>query len=205
MNSALPLRALAVLAALICSGKAEAHAFDTGADQYAQFIEGVGVILASPETLLPLAALGILISLWQPEGLLRVWPVFLIGQAIGIPLAAAIGPWVVPTVQGAGLLIAVWAALMQRHARIAVIVASLTLGALVMMASLEGHGLLELPVAIHLGIFFGINLSIAMVAGMARFAIEQVDTTWMRILWRIAASWLAAILVLLFAFNFVAT
>ena len=204
MSGAFPLRALAGFAALVWSGRAEAHAFDTGADQYAQFIEGGGVILASPETLLPLCALGILISLWQLEGLLRVWPVFLIGQAIGLPLAAAVGPWVVPAVQGAGLVIAVWAALMPQHGRVPVAVASLALGALVMMASLEGHGFLELPVAIYLGIFFGINLSIAMIAGLARFAMEQVEAAWMRILWRIAASWLAAILVLLFAFNFVA-
>lgn len=190
------------LAALAWTGRAEAHAFDTGADQYAQFIEGVGVILASPETLLPLCALGILISLWQPEGLLRIWPVFLIGQLAGIPIAAAVGPWIIPAVQGAGLIIAVSAALLQQHMRLIVTLTGVVLGILVMSASLEGHGFLELPVAIHLGIFFGINLAVACVAGLVRFALEQVPAYWMRILWRIAASWVAAILVLLFAFNF---
>ncbi len=194
------------LAVGLCATQAEAHAFQSGAaDYYAQFVEGAGVILGNPETLLPLLSLGILLSLWQREGLLKAWPAFLVGQLAGIPIAAVVGTWVISAVLLAGLLAAVLSALLQRHGRAEALAISLGLGLLATAASLEGHGLFELPVFIYAGVVFAVNLVTACAAGIVRLGMEQVEASWMRILWRIAGSWIAAILMLLIAFTFSAS
>ncbi|MDJ0628195.1 MAG: hypothetical protein QNJ44_08020 [Rhodobacter sp.] len=193
-----------VLAVGVCATRAEAHAFQSGADYYAQFLEGASVILRYPEALLPLLSLGVLLSLWHSEGMLRAWPAFLIGQLAGIPLAAVVGPWAISAVLIAGILTATLAALLPRHIRVEALAISLGLGLLVTAASLEGHGFLELPVFIYVGIVFAANLVTACAAGVTGFAMDQVEANWMRILWRIAGSWLAAILTLIFAFTLTA-
>lgn len=195
-------RLIAPVAAIgLSADQASAHAFQSGADHYAQFLEGAAVILGYPETLLPLLALGILLSLWQEEGLLRAWPAFLIGLLVGVPLAAMVGTWITLAIAGTGLLTAILAAVLPRHVGAEVIAISLLLGLLTTAASLEGHGFLELPVFIHLGILFAANLVTASVAGVTRLSMERVTAPWMRILWRIASSWLAAILTLVLAFT----
>ncbi|MDJ0824640.1 MAG: hypothetical protein QNJ16_03970 [Rhodobacter sp.] len=194
-----------VLAAGLSAARAEAHAFQSGADYYAQFLEGAGVILWYPETLLPLLSLGILLSLWHPEGMLRAWPAFLMGLLAGIPLAAFVGTWVTSVLLIAGILTAILAALLQRHIRAEALAISLSLGLLASAASLQGHGVLELPVFIYVGIVFAANMVTACAAGIASLAMERVEANWMRILWRIAGSWLAAIMTLVFAFTLTAT
>ena len=185
----------------LCAAQAQAHAFKSGTDQYAQFLEGAGIILRYPEMLLPLLALGILLSLWHVEGMLRAWPAFLIGQMVGIGLAALVGPWIALAVLSAGLLTAMLVALLPKHIPIEAMALSLGVGLLVTATSLEGHGFLELPVFIYLGIVFATNLVTASAAAVARLAMERFAEAWMRILWRVAGSWLAAILTLFLAFS----
>jgi len=199
-------RRICLLAAAsgLFAARADAHSFHSGADFYAQFLEGASVVVMYPETLLPLLALGVLISLWHPEGMVRAWPAFLAGQVIGIPLASLVGTWVVPVVLGAGILTGALAALLTQQVRAAVLGVSLGLGALVTATCLEGHGFLELPVFIHLGVLAAANLVTVWVAGIAHIALAQVEALWMRILWRIVGSWLAAIMTILFAFTFTA-
>ena len=86
------LRRILTLAAAagLVAGQARAHAFQGGADGYAQFVEGAGVILTYPGILLPILALGVAVSLWDTEGLPRVWPHALAGQVLGI-FAASVG------------------------------------------------------------------------------------------------------------------
>ena len=188
-------------AAVLPAGRAHAHAFQSGADSYAQFLEGAGVVLRYPETLLPVLALGILLSLWDREGMVRAWPAFLAGQLGGLALAAVVGAWIASVNLAAGLVVATLGALLPRHVRAEALAAGLIIGLLVIAASLEGHGFLELPLFIHLGILFAANLAVACTAGAARFAMEQIEAAWMHILWRVAASWLAAILALFLAFT----
>lgn len=188
------------LAACLSAGRAKAHSFEGGSGFYDQFVDGTLVVLAYPPTLLPLLALGLLVTLWQTEGLLRAWPVLLAGQALGIPLAAAVGPWVGPVLMAGGLLVAGLAALLPRHAVLEVQVAALGIGLLALSVSLEGHGFLELPLSIHAGILFAANLAVAVAAGVARVLIEATPADWPRILCRVLASWIAAVLVLNLAF-----
>ena len=187
--------------ACLWGSQASAHAFESGANLYAQFQEGTSVILSYPETLLPLMTLGILLSLWTIEGLIRAWPAFLIGLVTGFPFAALIGPWIVPVILAAGILTAALGAILNSHTKPAALGLSLVMGLLVSMVSLEGHGFLELPFFIYAGIFFGANLVLAISAGLTRFALEKVEAPWMRILCRVAASWIGAILMLVLAFT----
>jgi hypothetical protein len=75
------------------------------------------------------------------------------------------------------------------------------MGALAMMTAFEGHGLFELPVFTHLGLLFGANLATALAAGVSNLMPRRVEAGWMRIGWRVAASWIGAILMLTLAFE----
>lgn len=186
--------------ALVPTGAA-AHAFASGADLYAQFVEGAGVVAAYPATFLPLLALGLFLGLWSPEGMVRAWPVFLAGQIAGIGLAALAGPWILPVGLAAGIIVATLGALLPRGSAPLGLGLAGAIGALSLMTGLEGHGLFELPAMIHLGILFGVNVATALSAGLARLALERVAADWMRIALRIACSWIAAMLMLILAFT----
>ncbi|AHM03535.1 hypothetical protein roselon_01140 [Roseibacterium elongatum DSM 19469] len=186
-------------AAMLCAGPVGAHSFDTGADAYNQLVEGTAVVLTDPGLVIPIFALGVLLSLWRPEGLPQVWPVYLLAQVSGVVTAAFVGAWITTVFVGLGIVTAVAAALLPRPTTaIAMMLAAVTgLGALAV--GLEGHGLFELSVFIHLGLILGVNIAVALPAGAARVALDKVQAPWMRIGWRVVASWLGAILVLYLA------
>ncbi|MBY6201639.1 hypothetical protein KUV65_09720 [Maritalea mobilis] len=187
--------------ALIGAGPAAAHSFDTGADAYNQVVEGTGVVLTDPGLLIPILALGILLSLWDAEGLPRAWPFYLLGQIAGVIVASVVGPWITTVFIALGIVIAALAALLPRPTKtLAIGLAALT-GVGALAVGLEGHGLFELSVFIHLGLILGVNIAVALPAGAARVALDKVAAPWMRIGWRVAASWLGAILVLYLAFE----
>lgn len=192
---------VAILAAGLWPHRAQAHSFRGGAEYYEQFLQGCAVILAYPATLLPLIALGILLSLWRADGMLRAWPVFAGGQVAGIGVAALVGPWILPVMLGLGAGVATLAALLPRQTRPVVLAAAGLTGAISVAISLEGHGFLELSVFIHAGVLYALNMVTVAVAALARLALDRVEAMWMRILWRIAASWIAAILILYLAFT----
>jgi hypothetical protein len=181
------------------AGRAEAHAFDLGAGAYVQFVEGAGVVLALPGLLLPLVALGIAISLWDTEGLPRVWPMALAGQAAGLILAPLMGPGIAAGAMALGAGVAALAALWPGSHRAVIATISTLTGLFVTLAAFEGHGLFELPLAVHAGVIFAVNLVLAAGAGAAALALERWPAGWMRLGWRIVASWLGAVLVLMLA------
>lgn len=178
-----------------------AHAFDAGADAYGQFVEGAAVMLIYPGILLPLLALGVLLSLWREDGLPTVWPVFLAGQVTGVFAAALAGPGVALVFMGLGIVTAALAALWPGvPTALALGLAALS-GVLAMTTAFEGHGLFELPVFTHLGLLFGANLATALAAGLSTLALTRIEAGWMRIGWRVVASWIGAILMLTLAFE----
>ena len=186
--------------AAVPSGAA-AHSFESGADLYAQFVEGAGVVVTYPAVFLPLLALGLLLTLWQPEGMVRAWPWFLGGQVAGIFVAPFVGEWILPVMMGAGVVVASLAALLPRPMPAVTLPAAALLGVLTLSIGLEGHALFELPVLIHLGLIFGANAAVALAAGISRLALDRVEAEWMRISVRVAASWIAAMLMLILAFT----
>jgi len=183
------------------AGPAQAHAFDAGADAYGQFVEGAAVMLTFPGIVLPLLALGLLLSLWREDGLPKVWPVFLAAQVAGIFGAALVGAVVALIFMGLGIVIAAVAALAPSVPKAAAYAFAGLAGVFAMLTAFEGHGLFELPVFTHLGLLFGANLATALAAGIANLALTRVEAGWMRIGWRVAASWIGAILMLTLAFE----
>ncbi|MEJ6390391.1 hypothetical protein [Gymnodinialimonas ulvae] len=194
-------RYLSALALAVAPTSAAAHSFESGADLYAQFVEGAGVVVTYPAVFLPLLALGLFLSLWHAEGMVRAWPVFLLGQLAGIAVAPLVGEWILPLMMGTGLIVGALAALLPHPGRIAALFFAGLLGILALALGLEGHALFELPVLIHLGLIFGTNATVALAAGIARLAMDRVPADWMRITLRVAASWIAAMLMLILAFT----
>ena len=191
---------LAPALAAVPSGAA-AHSFESGADLYAQFVEGTSVVVTYPAVFLPLLALGLLLTLWESEGMVRAWPAFLGGQVAGIFLAPLVGEWILPVMMGAGIIVAALAALLPQPMRLVTLPSAALLGALALALGLEGHRLFELPILIHLGLLFGTNATVALAAGVSRLALDRVQAEWMRITVRVAASWIAAMLMLILAFT----
>ena len=188
-------------AAVLAAGRVHAHAFESGADQYAQFTEGAGVVFTYPSTLLPLMALGILLSLWHSEGMVKAWPYFLAGQIVGLFTAAVVGIWILNAMLAFGILLGALAALLGKYNQnIMLGLAGLT-GLISLSLSLEGHGLFELPIFIYVGILFGTNIVVACAAGLVRYVMERYQAEWVRITCRVAGSWIAAMLMLILAFN----
>jgi len=188
-------------AAALVAPRAHAHAFESGADSYAQFVEGASVVLAYPGLLLPVLALGVLLTLWDIDGLPRVWPVYIGGLLAGIFLGGVVGPWIAAVFLALGVLVASLAAILPHHRRAEALALAGATGVLVMAGSLEGHGLFELGLFIHIGLFFGANIALALAAGVVRLAFMQSSAAWVRIGARVAASWIGAALVLMLAFS----
>ena len=195
------MKRLALLLAVL-PGAAQAHAFKTGADSYGAFLEGAGVILAYPGLILPLATLAVALALWKTEGMVAAWPAFLIGQVIGMALAPLVGIWAALIPLAFGLVRGALAAIVSLgRIRGAMPVFAVLMGAAVMAAALEGHGVAEIGIAIRLGLFVAANIATAALAGVLRVILERWDGDIPRIGARVAASWLAAILVLYLAFS----
>ncbi|MCA0922958.1 hypothetical protein [Pseudooceanicola nanhaiensis] len=191
----------ALTAALIFSATAaSAHSFGTGTNAFDAFVEGSNAVLFSPVSLLPCLSLGLLLTLWQVDGMVRAWPVILGAHVVGFLLAPWGQSWVMPALVLVGMGTATLAALLPRHGRVEALVISGTVALFTMLVSLEGHAWLELRAPIYAGIFAAASFAIAAGAGLARFALETVRAHWMRIGLRIAASWLAAVQVLIAAF-----
>lgn len=190
-----------VLPLIFVPGAANAHAFSTGADAYGAFLEGAGVILGYPAQILPLATLAVALALWKTEGMVAAWPAFLIGQVIGMALAPLVGLWIALVPLAFGLVLGALSAIapLERLGPAMPVFAGLT-GAAVMAAALEGHSFTEIGVAIRLGLFVAANIATAALAGVVRVILERWDGQVARIGARIAASWLAAILMLYLAF-----
>jgi hypothetical protein len=197
------LRGILGLSAAIVAlaGRANAHAFQGGAEPYSQFIEGAGVIVTYPGILLPIVAMGVAISLWNPDGLPRVWAFGLLGQAVGVFVAPYLGPWVAAAFIALGVIVAGLAAIWPESRRAVITAMTGLIGFGAMVAALQGHGLFELSLFIHLGILFGANMCLAAGAGAAALALEKVPAHWMHVTWRVVASWIGAILMLFLAFS----
>ena len=189
-------------ALLFAASEAHAHSFGAGTDAFASFVEGANAVLFSPISLLPCLSLGLLLTLWQVEGMLKAWPVLFIGHVIGFVLAPQVGLWVIPALEVLGAAIASLAALLPRHMKAEVYGLSFVTGLMTMLVSLEGHAWMELAWTIYLGIFVAASFAVAAGAGLARLALEQITSQWTIIAIRVAASWLAAMQLLMAAFLF---
>ena len=82
-----------------------------------------------------------------------------------------------------------------------IIIIAAVAGVLVNMVTLEGHGFGELQIGIYIGIVLGAAAIPLMSAAVARGALQKVPAFWMRLAWRIIASWSAAITLMYMTFQ----
>lgn len=196
------LRAITIFGVVAAGPRsAAAHAFSTDSEGYGLFLEGLAVPFVLPAILLPLLALGLLIGVWRKGGMVAAWPFFLTGQVAGIGLAPWAGTGAAIAMLVAGVAAAVVAALVRPVPERLVPPLAAIMGALATMTGLEGHGFLELSVFIHLGILAGVILIVVDTAALTAGTLNIWPHGWIRIGWRIAGSWLAAITTLFLAFS----
>lgn len=193
--------AAGALALAFLPGMASAHAFTAGADLYGQFTEGVGVAMSAPELALALVPLGLFAGLNRTEGMLAIWPAFILAWLIGMPLGSFIGAWIIPVTLALGVACGVVCAFLPRAPLAVLVGAAGVIGLGVGAASFQGHGLFELPFYIHFGLFFGANLLVACVAGLAKVLRERFPAFWMDVALRSAASWAGAVALMVLAFE----
>ena len=179
---------------------AAAHAFSSGADQYAQFVEGTGVPLGAPAILLVALPLGVLIGLAGRDGMPLAWPGLLAGLVAGWLAGPLIGPEIALAATGVGAVLGTLGAVAPAQPRPALLALSALAGALAMLVAIEGHGRWELPVLIPLGIVLGVHLVVVLPAAVVSGALACWPAPWMRIGWRVLASWIAAAAVIYLAF-----
>ncbi|MGB8622420.1 MAG: hypothetical protein WCD16_06355, partial [Paracoccaceae bacterium] len=75
-------------------------------------------------------------------------------------------------------------------------------GALCGAASLEGHDWGALPLTVLLGVFFGANLALVLPAGLVAVSRDHLKGAWLLIGWRVVASWVGAVAMMLAALQF---
>ncbi|MEY3037665.1 MAG: hypothetical protein RL143_232 [Pseudomonadota bacterium] len=189
---------------LLLSTNAEAHSFGAGTDLFASFIEGAKVILFEPITLFACLSLGLLLTLWRANGLLIALP-YLIGATIFGFLSATFAPaWTITALLIIGTINSALAALVRNNSQIVVITISIATGFLCQFVALEGHAWMELSAAIYLGLIIGTYFCVVAASGLSQVLLERFNNAqWSRITLRVVASWLAAMQILMFAFQFV--
>ncbi len=188
--------------ALLAADPALAHAFDTGADGFSQFIEGAGVPLSDPAIFLALLPLGITLGIWRVDGVARIWPAFLFGLVAGVMVAPLAGISIAFAAILTGLAVSVMGVAALRWPFWLMAAVSTVVPVVAVMTSLEGHAPGTLPLPVYLGVLVGATLAVFVPSGVVAFTREAVDRAWVTIGWRVAASWIGAITMMLAALRF---
>jgi hypothetical protein len=191
---------IAAAGVTLAAGQAQAHAFTSGADQYAQFVEGAGVMLGTPAIVLALVPMGLLVGQNGQAAMPRVWPALLAGLAGGWIAAPSVGPGITLAAVGAGAVTGALGALIPRLAPAALMALTALSAALSVMVALEGHGRWELPWLIIAGIMVGAHLVLVLPAAGVAATTDRWPAPWLRIGWRVVSSWAGAIALIFGAF-----
>ncbi len=195
-------RLLAALsgAAILLPIAAQAHNFSKGTF-VPSVIDGIGASLNDPFTLLTLVPVGLMASMWDKEGMLRIWPALIAGMVIAVPCAAFSFPGIAIPALLVGATCALLAIISGRYPPALVMGLAALAGFLAIMATLEGHGFFTLPISIYIGILIGANFVVAAAAGVVRFWFDKVAAPWARLPVRILSSWTAAVTLMYLAFQ----
>lgn len=199
------MRRAAAAALCLAAPRAEAHAFRSGSESYGAFVEGASVPLNDPQIMLCLAATGLTLGLWRARGLPAVWPTLLAGLLAGLVLAPLAPLWSGLAALALGIIAATMGVAALPWPRWSAALLAGAAGLLAGFASLQGHDWGELPLSVALGVFFGAHLALVVPAGLVETARRRVTAPWVTIGWRVLASWLGAVALMLGALSLSAT
>ena len=192
----------AALALTLAAIPAAAHDFGRNSDLYASFVEGGGVVLSDIALLLAMAAAGCLTSIWDREGMPKIWLALAAGILAGfvaplalftLPELASLGATIL-----LGLLAAAALPLPLSAARVILFIAGLALT----VGTLGGHEAGSVPIGAYIGIFFTLNAGVAVAAALITLARRHFNERVALIATRGLSSWLVAIAVMLLALSF---
>jgi hypothetical protein len=193
-----PRAAVAGAVALGPSG-ASAHAIGPGSDPWSEVLLGAHLPASDPVLLLALLPLGLALGLWRTDGFQRVWPALAAGLVAGAVFAPFAGHAIVLAAILAGLVLALMGMASLRWPGWLVATASLGTGVVAGMAALQGHLSGALPVTVSLGVVLGGLVTVGVPNLLVTSTRERIRTPWVDIGWRIAASWIAAVALMLAA------
>ena len=195
-------RIAAAVTAVFSAEPALAHAFNAGADGFAQFVEGASVPLVDPAIFLALLPLGITLGIWRVDGVARVWPAFLAGIVAGLVIAPMAGIWIAFVAILTGFVVAVMGVAALVWPVWLMTAVSAVVPVVAMMTALEGHPHGSLPLPVYFGVMVGVTLVAVVPSGLVAFTREANDKAWVTSGWRVAASWVGAITMMLAALRF---
>lgn len=181
----------------LLAGPAGAHAFDLNVPAYAAFVEGTFLTLRMPELLFCLLPLGVLAGLWRDRGFPALWPALTAGLVMGCVASPFLpeGLGAVPLTMG--VISAVLAAAMRAYPPAVLRACFVLAGAAVGGVALAGHT--GLPLALHAGVLYGASVAVALPAALVSASRRAVAAGWPVLGWRVAASWLGAVAMMLAA------
>ena len=194
--------ALSAIALALTALPAAAHDFGRNSDLYASFVEGGKVVLSDISLLLVMAAAGCLTSIWDREGMPKIWTALAAGILAGfaaplafftLPALASLGTAVL-----LGLLAAAALHLPLSTARAILFAAGLALTA----GTLGGHETGSVPTGAYFGIFFTLNAGVVVAAALVTLARRHFNERVALIAARAFSSWLVAIAIMLLALSF---
>lgn len=199
------IRCLAGALALASVGSARAHSFGDGG-AYDQFIQGLAAPATLPANLLLLASTGAMIGLWPGGGIGRMLPFMAFGALLGLlagsllptPMNPAAVSWLLlsTSIVIAGLAIAAQPWPRPLTGAMALAATGLCAG-----YTFIDHASGEVPLATQAGNLAGIFLGIVLVNNVITLTCDRWRQAWVGIGFRVAASWLCAIAILLLAFT----
>ena len=194
--------AAAVCVATLLPAAAAGHSFSDGLGPVGYLVEGALAVWVQPWLILPVAALGIGLGL---AGRMRRALVLLgLGLVAGLVLSPLIvAQAIVAPPLAVGLVMAVVAALVPpARARGALPGLAVLTGVTVGADAIEGYHVIDMPPTLPVGVAPGGLLAVAALGGAAAASRAWLVRPWVTILWRIGASWVAAIQLLYLALLF---
>lgn len=183
------------------TSEAQAHAFTADQGHYALFVEGVALVVHTPDLCVAILSVGLWIGIWRLDGMPRIWPSLMVGAAAGLALASFVGNTGAAGTYAISLGFGFFAIVDRPIAVGAMRIATALAGAAIASRALSLHGVEGLSPMIPLGLFAGLNVAVAMTAGIASLPQRHIAQTWPRIGMRVLASWLLAVTILMLAFD----
>lgn len=176
---------------------------EAGPTALTRLLEGADTVLGGPGLILPVLALALMLGLWETRGLRRGGPAATVGALAGVALAPFSGPWVGLAVLGVGALVGGLAALvpLRRLGRAIPLLAAMLM-AMVLASALEGNPFGEVTMATRVGAFVATLFALGAAAGLVTFTRRRWPHPVVTILWRVAASWVTAILLIYLAYAY---
>lgn len=180
------------LVALVPS-PARAHEFGLGGDVYGDFLAGGAAVLTDLPVMIALTSTGIFISMWDREGLPRLWLSFLVAIPVGFLIATLSLVDPVPILFGTAIamgLLAVAALRLKERPMLGIVFLA---GLMTAWGMLADHAWGEIPLGAYAGIFGLFNLVLATSAAIVSAGLKHLPYGWVEISFRALASWMVAI------------